>query len=112
MALDSKSAHVAETELAQPADPSPLSTPTAFLQGVPEVMTLQDLVALLRIPLNTARADLHRKPEALPPRLLLPGRRVVRFLKRDVADWLLAARAEDAATVATPISRGLAEGGK
>ncbi len=61
-----------------------------LLCSQPVVMTLDNLAELLQIPLNTLRADLHRSPEAMPPRLYLPGRRMVRFLRADVAAWLLA----------------------
>lgn len=61
-----------------------------LLRSQPEVMTLENLSELLQIPVNTLRADLHRSPETLPRRLYLPGRRIVRFLRADVAAWLLA----------------------
>ena len=61
-----------------------------LLRSQPEVMTLENLGQLLQIPVNTLRADLHRRPETMPRRLYLPGRRLVRFLRVDVAAWLLA----------------------
>lgn len=63
---------------------------------LPEVATIDDIAKLLRLHVNTVRADLHRRPESLPPRLLLPGRRTVRFLKADVLAWLNKNRAQDA----------------
>ncbi len=59
----------------------------------PEVMTLENLSQWLQIPVNTLRADLRRRPESMPRRLNLPGRRLVRFLRADVAAWLLASTA-------------------
>jgi len=61
-----------------------------LLRTQPEVMTLENLGQWLQIPVNTLRADLHRRPESMPRRLHLPGRRMVRFLRADVAAWLLA----------------------
>lgn len=64
--------------------------PDCLLRSQPEVMTLDNLGQLLQIPVNTLRADMHRSPETMPRRLKLPGRRLVRFLRVDVAVWLLA----------------------
>ena len=55
---------------------------------LPDVATIADIAKLLRLHVNTVRADLHRRPESLPPRLRLPGRRTVRFLKVDVLAWM------------------------
>lgn len=71
----------------------------ALLSGQPEVMTLENLGQLLQIPVNTLRADLHRRPHSMPRRLYLPGRRLVRFLRADVADWLLACTSNDGVIV-------------
>lgn len=60
------------------------------IDDLPEVATIEDIARLLRIHVNTARADLSRRPESLPPRMRLPGRRSVRFLKKDVVAWLAA----------------------
>ena len=71
--------------------------PTAFpskentlnsVDDLPEVVTIDDIAKLLRLHVNTVRADLHRRPDSLPPRIRLPGRRTVRFLKADVLTWL------------------------
>ena len=58
------------------------------VDDLPEVVTIDDIAKLLRLHVNTVRADLHRRPESLPPRIRLPGRRTVRFLKADVLTWL------------------------
>ena len=70
-----------------------------LLRDQPEVMTLENLGQLLQIPVNTLRADLHRRPETMPRRLYLPGRRLVRFLRADVAAWLLACTSNDGVIV-------------
>ena len=70
-----------------------------LLRSQPEVMTLENLGQLLQIPVNTLRADLHRRPETMPRRLYLPGRRLVRFLRVDVAVWLLSSRSNDGVIV-------------
>ena len=65
------------------------------VDDLPEVATIEDIAKLLRLHVNTVRADLHRRPESLPPRLRLPGRRTVRFLKADVLAWLHTNRAPE-----------------
>ena len=70
-----------------------------LLRSQPEVMTLENLGQLLQIPVNTLRADLHRSPKTMPRRLYLPGRRLVRFLRADVAAWLLASTSNDGVIV-------------
>ena len=71
----------------------------SLLRSQPELMTLENLGQLLQIPANTLRADLHRRPETMPRRLYLPGRRLVRFLRADVAAWLLACTSNDGVIV-------------
>jgi len=75
------------------------AAPYALLSSQPEVMTLDNLGQLLQIPVNTLRADMHRSPETMPRRLYLPGRRLVRFLRADVAAWLLASTSNDGVIV-------------
>lgn len=55
---------------------------------LPSVSTIRDLARFLRLHEHTVRADLIRRPDSLPPRMHLPGRRSVRFLKEDVIAWL------------------------
>lgn len=66
------------------------------VDDLPDVATIDDIAKLLRLHVNTVRADLHRRPESLPPRLRLPGRRAVRFLKADVLAWLHSSRTPEA----------------
>ena len=112
MSIGCKSAGVAESEPTQAAAPLSSSFQTPFLHGVPELLTLADLAVLLQVHLNTVRADLHRRPETLPPRMLLPGRRIVRFLKRDVATWLMAARNDSPLRAVTAVSPRPQESGE
>lgn len=80
------------------------------VDDLPEVATIEDIARLLRIHVNTARADLSRRPESLPPRMRLPGRRSVRFLKKDVIAWLAASSAVGLGAIA-PVPAAAGEGG-
>ena len=55
---------------------------------LPPISTIRDLARFLRLHEHTVRADLVRRPDSLPPRMHLPGRRSVRFLREDVIAWL------------------------
>jgi predicted DNA-binding transcriptional regulator AlpA len=53
--------------------------------------TLLDLQALARLlghSPHTIRRDLRRNPDAVPPRLQLPGTRLLRWREADVLPWL------------------------
>ena len=52
------------------------------------LLDLQELASLLGRSVETIRKDLRRRPEAVPPRLLLPGTRLLRWRLVDVTDWL------------------------
>ena len=54
------------------------------------LLDLQELASLLGRSVETIRKDLRRRPEAVPPRLLLPGTRLLRWRLVDVTDWLAA----------------------
>lgn len=62
------------------------------VDDLPPVLTIRDLADLLRLNEHTVRADLHRRPASLPPRLHLPGRRTVRFAKQAVVAWLASSK--------------------
>lgn len=70
------------------------------VDDLPPVLTIKDLADFLRLHEHTVRADLNRRPDSLPPRMHLPGRRTVRFSKEVVIAWLAGATA--AITTATP----------
>lgn len=52
------------------------------------VIGLQDLAALLGRSPETIRKDIHRNPLAVPPRLVIPGTRLLRWRTVDVQEWL------------------------
>ncbi|MBL0719737.1 hypothetical protein JI742_07530 [Piscinibacter sp. Jin2] len=52
------------------------------------VLELQDLANLLGRSPETVRKDLRRNPAAVPPRLLIPGTRLLRWRTADVQAWL------------------------
>jgi predicted DNA-binding transcriptional regulator AlpA len=51
-------------------------------------MTIDELAPLLKRDVETLRRDLSRRPESLPPRLLIPGTRRLVWLEQDVKEWL------------------------
>jgi predicted DNA-binding transcriptional regulator AlpA len=53
-----------------------------------QLLTLDELAAHLGRSAETIRKDLRRNPEAVPPRLQLPGTRLLRWRAVDVEDWL------------------------
>jgi len=55
---------------------------------VPLLLTLEDLSASLGRSPETIRRDLRRNPDAVPPRLQLPGTRLLRWRAADVEGWL------------------------
>lgn len=52
------------------------------------VLKLRDLATLLARSPETIRKDLHRNPAAVPPRLVIPGTRLLRWRAEDVHAWL------------------------
>lgn len=52
------------------------------------VLTLRDLAELLGRSPETVRKDLRRNPAAVPPRLILPNTRQLRWRAEDVAACL------------------------
>jgi predicted DNA-binding transcriptional regulator AlpA len=53
-----------------------------------ELLTLDDLAKVLNRSPQTIRKDIRRNPEAVPPRLVLPGTRLLRWRTCDVEEWL------------------------
>ncbi|MBC8738984.1 hypothetical protein F6X40_19700 [Paraburkholderia sp. UCT31] len=53
-----------------------------------QLLDLNDLAALLKRAPDTIKRDLHRNPLAVPPRLHIPGTRLLRWREQDVSDWL------------------------
>lgn len=52
------------------------------------VINLEDLSNLLGRSPETIRKDVHRNPAAVPPRLIIPGTRLLRWRSSDVHAWL------------------------
>lgn len=52
------------------------------------LLDLKALACLLGRSPETIRRDLRRNPDAVPPRLQLPGTRLLRWREADVARWL------------------------
>jgi len=53
-----------------------------------KLLDLNELAALLRRSPETLRKDLRRNPRAVPPRLNIPGTRLLRWRAVDVECWL------------------------
>lgn len=47
-----------------------------------------DLAPLLGRAVSTIKADVRRRPESLPPRLLIPGSKQLLWLEQDVVEWI------------------------
>lgn len=54
------------------------------------LIDINELAALLQRSPETIRKDVVRNPAAVPPRVLLPGTRLLRWRASDVDDWLRA----------------------
>jgi len=52
------------------------------------LLTLDELAVILGRSPETIRRDLRRNPDAVPPRLQLPGTRLLRWRAADVEAWL------------------------
>ncbi len=52
------------------------------------LLDIQELALLLGRSPETIRKDLRRRPDAVPPRLQLPGTRLLRWRLVDVTSWL------------------------
>ena len=58
------------------------------MKSAQPLMTLTDLAELLGRSPETIRKDIRRNPEAVPPRLVLPHTRLLRWRQCDVDAWL------------------------
>lgn len=52
------------------------------------LLDVRDLATILGRSPETIRKDLRRRPTAVPPRVLIPGTRQLRWRESDVATWL------------------------
>ncbi len=64
-----------------------LSDAKAPVQTIP-LLTLEELAVILGRSPETIRKDIRRNPDAVPPRLQLPGTRLLRWRASDVDAWL------------------------
>ena len=53
-----------------------------------QLLTLDELAAILERSPETIRKDIRRNPDAVPPRLQLSGTRLLRWRASDVDAWL------------------------
>ena len=58
------------------------SNPALITLGIDEIATI------LRKSPKTVREDVSRRPEALPPRLIIPNSRLVVWRMKEVEEWL------------------------
>ena len=53
-----------------------------------KLLNLDDVAQLLGRSPETIKKDMRRNPEAVPPRLILPHTRLLRWRQSDVGAWL------------------------
>lgn len=63
-------------------------TATKDLGGPERLLTVHDLKAILGRSVVTIQKDITRRPSAVPPRVLIPGTRLLRWRPSDVQAWL------------------------
>ena len=49
---------------------------------------VEELSVLLRRAVDTIRSDARRRPETLPPRIIIPGTSKLLWLEEDVVTWM------------------------
>ena len=53
-----------------------------------DLITIPELAAMIGLSEYTVRSDVSRRPEVLPPRIIFPGSRRVRWSRAAVLRWL------------------------
>lgn len=53
-----------------------------------KTLGVEELAVLLRRKPDTIRSDARRRPNTLPPRIVIPGTTKLLWLEEDVADWI------------------------
>ncbi len=53
-----------------------------------KTMGVEELSVLLRRAVDTIRSDARRRPETLPPRIIIPGTSKLLWLEEDVINWM------------------------
>jgi predicted DNA-binding transcriptional regulator AlpA len=54
----------------------------------PKIVGPEFVAELLGIEVSTVKLDCRTKPESLPPRLLIPGRKALMWIEEDVIEWI------------------------
>ena len=53
-----------------------------------KTMGVEELSVLLRRAVDTIRSDARRRPDTLPPRIIIPGTSKLLWLEEDVDNWM------------------------
>ena len=53
-----------------------------------KTLGVEELSVLLRRAVDTIRSDARRRPDTLPPRIVIPGTTKLLWLEEDVANWM------------------------
>ena len=53
-----------------------------------QLLNLPELAEILKRSADTIKKDLRRSPESVPPRVLIPGTRALRWRVADVEEWI------------------------
>jgi predicted DNA-binding transcriptional regulator AlpA len=59
------------------------------VQARPSLLEVDDLARILGRSVRAIKRDVRHDPERLPPRLQLPGTKLLRWRQEDVEEWLL-----------------------
>ncbi len=78
----------------------------------PTIVGPEYLAPLLHREVITIKADARRRPESLPPRLLIPGSAKLLWLESDVIEWLQSCRTAKPAKPEAPARRSIFKGRK
>lgn len=54
----------------------------------PNIVGPEYIAELLGLEESTVKTDVRRKPQSLPPRLMIPGSSKLRWVEEDVLDWI------------------------
>ena len=82
-----------------------------MMVAAPRVVGPEYLVPLVHRSLATIKVDARRRPESLPPRLVIPGSSKALWLETDVLAWLDGCRAAKPAAV-VPVKSSIFKGRK
>lgn len=70
----------------------------------PNIVGVEYLSELLQRKVSTIRIDASRRPESLPPRLLIPGTRSLMWVEADVLEWLNSFRPQTKKKAGRPVN--------